>query len=199
MEQLAEKNRNRGPAKIKLRVAVVKPKSSYTRVEVSVAAHFQILESRNLTDILKITAPSVNGKKKQKVEEYLTGGTAGTGTAATSIRIWAYRNWHTEVTGMDEDDMTWTAPWASEAPKASPSEGAAIQQVKYAVVFFRPFVRVTRRNFWVTSGFFHRFSLKPKRSKPGLFFQRFSSALRAKMRRKIEFNEKFLEFSEKSL
>ena len=87
MEQLAEKNRNRGPAKIKLRVAVVKPKSSYTRVEVSVAAHFQILESRNLTDILKITAPSVNGKKKQKVEEYLTGGTAGTGTAATSIRI----------------------------------------------------------------------------------------------------------------
>ena len=57
------KNRNRGPAKIKLRVAVVKPKSSYTRVEVSVAAHFQILESRNLTDILKITAPSVNGKK----------------------------------------------------------------------------------------------------------------------------------------
>ena len=32
---------------------------------------------------------------------------------------------------MDEDDMTWTAPWASEAPGASPSEGAAIQQVKY--------------------------------------------------------------------
>ena len=57
------KNRNRGPAKIKLRVAVVKPKSSYTRLEVSVAAHFQILESRNFADILKITAPSVNGKK----------------------------------------------------------------------------------------------------------------------------------------
>ena len=35
--------------------------------------------------------------------------------------------------------------------------------------------------------------------KSGLFFQRFSSAPRAKMRRKIEFNEKFLEFSEKSL
>ena len=33
----------------------------------------------------------------------------------------------------------------------------------------------------------------------GLFFQRFSSAPRAKMRRKIEFNAKFLEFSEKSL
>ena len=34
---------------------------------------------------------------------------------------------------------------------------------------------------------------------PGLFFQRFSSAQRAKMHRKIDFNEKFLEFSEKSL
>ena len=34
--------------------------------------------------------------------------------------------------------------------------------------------------------------------KAGLFFQRFSSAPRAKMRRKIEFNAKFLEFSEKS-
>ena len=60
------KNRNRGPAKIKLRVAVVKPKSSYTRLEVSVADHFQILESRNLADILKITAPSVNGKNNKK-------------------------------------------------------------------------------------------------------------------------------------
>ena len=34
---------------------------------------------------------------------------------------------------------------------------------------------------------------------PGLFFQRFSSAPCAKMRRKIEFNKKFLEFSEKSI
>ena len=33
----------------------------------------------------------------------------------------------------------------------------------------------------------------------GLFFPRLSSALRAKMRRKIEFNKKFFEFSEKSV
>ena len=34
---------------------------------------------------------------------------------------------------------------------------------------------------------------------PGLFFQRFSTALRAENRRKIEFSEKFLELSEKFL
>ena len=33
--------------------------------------------------------------------------------------------------------------------------------------------------------------------KSGLFFQRFSTALRATNRRKIEFSEKILEFSEK--
>ena len=36
-------------------------------------------------------------------------------------------------------------------------------------------------------------------AKAGLFFQRFSTALRAKNRRKIEFSEKFFEFSQKFL
>ena len=86
----------------------------------------------------------------------------GTGTAAASILIWAYRNWHTEVSGMDEDDMTWTAPWASEAPRASPSEGAAIQQVKYAVMCFfdhsgewlARIFELPRHRFWLSLAIF---------------------------------------------
>ena len=50
----------------------------------------------------------------------------------------------------------------------------------------------TKAKFVFQAGFYCGF-------KAGLFFQRFSTALRAANRRKIEFSEKFLEFSEKFL